>query len=258
MFHVKHIKFYTEFSMSFTEFYNISLEIWAKNQSLPPLTEATAQKLYDLTARMLEVNKSMNLTAIKDEESVILRHYADSLAISAYIPDSSKVIDVGCGAGFPTLPLAIFRPDISITALDSTAKRIEYVKQTTALLSLDNVTAIAERAEVLANNPCYRESFDIATARAVAAMPILTELCLPFVRIGGRFVAMKAAKGDDEAKISANAITKCGGRLVSVSEHPLYGRTGDSEQRVIISVSKEAKTPKEFPRHYSKISKKPL
>ena len=207
---------------------------------------------------MLEVNKSMNLTAIKDEESVILRHYADSLAISAYIPDSAKVIDVGCGAGFPTLPLAIFRPDISITALDSTAKRIEYVKQTANTLSLDNVNAVAERAEVLATNPNYRECFDIATARAVAAMPILSELCLPFVRVGGSFVAMKAAKGDDEAKGSANAISKCGGKLISVDERPLYDRVGNSEQRVIISVSKNSKTPKEFPRHYSKISKRPL
>ena len=107
--------------MNFTEFYDVSIEIWNKNPSLPNLTEDKAQKLYDLTVRMLEVNKSMNLTAIKDEESVILRHYADSLAISAYIPEGAKVIDVGCGAGFPTLPLAIFRPDISITALDSTA-----------------------------------------------------------------------------------------------------------------------------------------
>lgn len=258
MFHVKHNQFYTEIYMNFTEFYNVSLEIWNKNVSLPALTEDKVQKLYDLTVRMLEVNKAMNLTAIKDEESVILRHYADSLAISAYIPEGAKVIDVGCGAGFPTIPLAIFRPDITITALDSTAKRIEYVKETARMLSLSNVTAIAERAEVLANDLSYRESFDIATARAVAAMPILTELCLPFVKIGGNFAAMKAAKGDDEAKISANAIAKCGGKLISVDEHPLYSRTGESEQRVIIYVSKEAKTPKEFPRHYSKISKKPL
>ena len=258
MFHVKHTRFNTEFYMDFTEFYNISLEIWAKNTFLPPLTEATAQKLYELTVRMLDVNRSMNLTAIKDEESVILRHYADSLAISAYIPVGAKVIDVGCGAGFPTLPLAIFRSDISITALDSTAKRIEYVKQTSNILSLNNVTAIAERAEVLASNQSYRESFDVATARAVAAMPILTELCLPLVKVGGRFVAMKAAKGDDEAKISANAITKCGGKLISIDERPLYDRNNNSEQRVIISVSKETNTPKEFPRHYSKISKKPL
>ncbi|MBE6535051.1 MAG: 16S rRNA (guanine(527)-N(7))-methyltransferase RsmG [Ruminococcaceae bacterium] len=258
MFHVKHTKIYTEFYMNFTEFYNIALEIWDKNASLPPLTKETAQKLYDLTTRMLEVNKSMNLTAIKDEESVILRHYADSLTVSPYIPTNVKVIDVGCGAGFPTLPLAIFRPDISITALDSTAKRIEYVKETAKTLSLNNITAIAERAEVLANDASYRESFDIATARAVAAMPILTELCLPFVKIGGSFVAMKAAKGDDEAKISANAIAKCGGKLISVDERPLNSRNGDMEQRVIIYVSKETKTPKEFPRHYSKISKKPL
>lgn len=258
MFHVKQTKIYTEFYMNFTEFYNIVLEIWSKNASLPDLSEEKAQKLYALTNHMLEVNKSMNLTAIKDEESIILKHYADSLAVSAYIPSGASVIDVGCGAGFPTLPLAIFRPDISITALDSTAKRIEYVKQAARLLVLNNVSAISERAEILANNPSYRESFDVATARAVAAMPILVELCLPFVKVGGSFVAMKAAKGDDEAKNSANAVTKCGGKLLTIDERPLHSRNGDSERRVIICVSKEVKTPKEFPRHYSKINKKPL
>ncbi len=255
---MKQTKIYTEFYMNFTEFYNIALEIWSKNTFLPTLTEEKAQVLYKLTEHMLEVNKSMNLTAIKDEESIILKHYADSLVVSAYIPSGASVIDVGCGAGFPAIPLAIFRPDISITALDSTAKRIEYVKQTTSLLGLTNVTAISERAETLANNPSYRESFDIATARAVAAMPILVELCLPFVKVGGKFVAMKAAKGDDEARISENAIAKCGGKLLTIDERPLHSRNGDSERRVIICVSKEAKTPKEFPRHYSKISKKPL
>ena len=244
--------------MNFTEFYNIALETWSKNASLPDLSEEKTQKLYALTNHMLEVNKSMNLTAIKDEESIILKHYADSLAVSAYIPSGASVIDVGCGAGFPTLPLAIFRPDISITALDSTAKRIEYVKQAARLLVLNNVSAISERAEILANNPSYRESFDVATARAVAAMPILVELCLPFVKVGGNFVAMKAAKGDDEVKNSANAVTKCGGKLVEVVECPLSDRDGNEEQRVIIRVQKQSGTPKEFPRHYSKISKKPL
>ena len=258
MFHVKQTKIYTEFYMNFTEFYSICLEIWAANPDLPPITQEQVQKLHALTARMLEVNKSMNLTAIKDEEAIILRHYADSLTVSKYISEGASIIDVGCGAGFPTLPLAIFRPDISITALDSTAKRIEYVKHTASMLGLNNVSGIAERAEVLANEPKYRESFDYATARAVAAMPILTELCLPFVRIGGAFIAMKAAKGSDEAKISENAIAKCGGKLVEVVECPLSDRDGNEEQRVIIRVQKQSETPKEFPRHYSKISKKPL
>ena len=255
---MKHSTVLTETYMNFTEFYNTALEIWSKNASLPVLTDEAARKLFALTNHMLEVNKSMNLTAIKDEESIILKHYADSLAVSTYIPIGSSVIDVGCGAGFPTLPLAIFRPDISVTALDSTAKRIEYVKQTAGLLELTNVAAISSRAEILANDPTYRESFDIATARAVAAMPILVELCLPFVRLGGSFIAMKASKGDDEAKISATAILKCGGKLTSINEKPLCSRSGETEKRVIICVNKESKTPKEFPRHYSKISKKPL
>jgi len=110
-------------------------------------SEEQAAQLYDLTVRMLEVNQTMNLTAITDEKTIILRHYADSLTISRYIPENARVIDVGCGAGFPTLPLAIFRPDLQITALDGTAKRIRYVEEMAKMLSLPNVTAIAGRAE---------------------------------------------------------------------------------------------------------------
>ena len=112
--------------MDFQEFNKLVEEIFEKNGYKQLLDQERARKLYDLTARMLEVNRSMNLTAIKDEGGIILRHYADSLAVSEYIPEGSTVIDVGCGAGFPALPLAIFRPDLKITALDSTAKRINY------------------------------------------------------------------------------------------------------------------------------------
>ena len=110
-------------------------------------TPEQAEKLYMLTERMLEVNKSMNLTAITDEKTVILRHYVDSLTVAEEIPHGARLIDVGCGAGFPTLPLAIFREDVLITALDGTAKRINYVAETARLLGLANVTAIAARAE---------------------------------------------------------------------------------------------------------------
>lgn len=244
--------------MNFEAFKQKTLDIFAKNKSLPTPTDDQIEKLFKLTEIMLEVNKSMNLTAITEESAVILKHYADSVSISSYIPEGAKVIDVGCGAGFPTLPLAIFRQDIEILGLDSTAKRIEYVKATANKLGLRNVSAIAARAEELANKPEYREKFDVATARAVAALPILSEICIPFIKPGGKFVAMKASQGSAEAHLAQNAIKLCGGEIVSEN---IIGLTADGEsfeKRVIIEVSKRASTPAKYPRHYSQISKKPL
>lgn len=222
-----------------------------------PNSEQT-EKLFALTEIMLEVNKSMNLTAITEESAVILKHYADSVSISRLIPDGASVIDVGCGAGFPTLPLAIFRPDIVILGLDSTAKRVDYVKSTAAKLGLNNASAIAGRAEELGKSPEYRENFDVATARAVAALPILCEICIPFVKTGGKFVAMKASHGAEESLLAANAITLCGGRLLSQSEIDLTADGSTLEKRLILDILKTSPTPAKYPRHYSRISKKPL
>ena len=243
--------------MEFELFSNTCLKAFEINNLSAP-NEDSIQKLYALTKAMLETNKVMNLTAIKDENGIILRHYVDSLLISQFIPKNSRIIDVGCGAGFPTLPLAIFRPDLSITALDSTAKRINYVAATSAKLELDNVTAIAARAEDLANSKDYRESFDIATARAVAALPVLSELCLPFVKLSGSFLAMKGAKADEELSAATNAIRICGGKTDSVSKLELNLLDNSSEQRYLIQINKLSATPQNYPRHFSKISKKPL
>lgn len=244
--------------MEFIDFYNCCQVTFAANENLPVPTENQARKLYELTAIMTDVNKKMNLTAITDPEAVILKHYADSLMISPFLAENSTVIDVGCGAGFPTLPLAIFRPDLEITALDSTQKRIDYVQNTANALGLNNVTAICARAEELANDKAYRESFDFATARAVAALPVLTELCLPYVKVGGKFVAMKGQKGETETNEAQNAIKKCGGELVNIHRKNLCSPNGEQEMRVITEISKIIPTPCEFPRHFSKISKRPL
>ena len=244
--------------MEFNAFREKCLNIFALNPILPTPTDEQIEKLMKLTGIMLEVNKSMNLTAITEENAVILRHYADSLTILSDIPQGASLIDVGCGAGFPSLPLAIFRPDVRITSLDGTAKRIEYVKNTARELGLTNLTAVAARAEEYAKMSEYRESFDIATARAVANLPVLTELCLPFVKKGGRFIAMKAAQGDNEAAAAENAVKLCGGEIAEISHIGLTADGKEFENRVIVKVNKVAQTPAKYPRHYSQISKKPL
>ena len=243
---------------SFDSFKNNLALIFSKNDGLPTPTESQAKALFELTNIMLEVNKSMNLTAITEETAVILKHYADSLTVAKYIPHGVKVLDVGCGAGFPTLPLAVFRPDLSILALDGTAKRIEYVKSTARALGLSGVEAVAARAEELGVKEGFRESFDVVTARAVASLPVLAELCLPFVKVGGSFVAMKAQQADEELSLAKNAIALCGGKIKNSVSVDLTADGNAFEHRNLIIVEKTAKTPPKYPRHYSKISKKPL
>ena len=164
--------------MDFTEFFSVYQSIMQQNGFAAYADEASAKRFHDLTARMLEINEKMNLTAIKEESAIILLHYADSLTASQFLPQNARVADIGCGAGFPCLPLAICRPDLQITAIDSTEKRIRYVAETASLLHCDNLTAVAMRAEE-GGQGRYREQFDVCTARAVAALPLLAELCLP-------------------------------------------------------------------------------
>ncbi len=244
-------------NLSITEFKNKCTEIFELNSLAAP-TDEQAEKLFALTEHMLKVNKSLNLTRITEISAVILKHYADSITISHLIPQGAKVIDIGCGAGFPSLPLAIFRPDIEILALDGTAKRIEYVKSTATLLGLSNLKATAARAEELAKELTHRERFDIATARAVAALPTLAELCLPYIKIGGKFIAMKAAQGENELEAAQSAIKICGGKPESLIELEFKGASDENDKRVLITISKLSPTPLKYPRHYSQISKKPL
>lgn len=252
-----HVKQFEDNTMNFEEFRRECDKTFAQNEQ-PPLTDEQAKLFFQLTEIMLETNKSMNLTAIKEEKAVILKHYVDSLLVSPYIPTSATVLDVGCGAGFPTFPLAIARPDLTITALDSTAKRIAYVQRTARELGLSNVTALAARAEELAHTAEHREHYDVVTARAVAALPALTELCLPFVKKGGLFLPMKAKQTETEIQEAGNAVRLCGGKLVEIHAFFLRGDEGEDESRTLAHISKISATPKNYPRHFSKISKKPL
>ncbi|MBE6532875.1 MAG: 16S rRNA (guanine(527)-N(7))-methyltransferase RsmG [Ruminococcaceae bacterium] len=215
------------------------------------------EKFYALTVRMLEENEKYNLTAITEPSKIILNHYVDCATLAAKLKKGATVIDVGCGAGFPTLPLAIVRPDLKITAMDSTAKRVNYVAETAKLLGLDNVTAITMRAEDGGKSPEYREKFDYATARAVAEMRTLAELALPFVKVGGQMVAMKGKNAEFELSAAKKAIATLGGRNTVCDMITLKG-DGETLTHPLIIIDKKEKTPTAYPRPFAQISKKPL
>ncbi|MBE6689971.1 MAG: 16S rRNA (guanine(527)-N(7))-methyltransferase RsmG [Ruminococcaceae bacterium] len=244
--------------LDFEQFSAIFHTVMALNGLSEHASAEKAEKFYRLTAHMLETNEKMNLTAIKEEEAVILLHYADSLTASAFLPQNAKIADIGCGAGFPCLPLAICRPDLSILGIDSTEKRIRYVEETAAMLGCSNLSAVAMRAEE-GGKGSYRERFDVCTARAVAALPLLAELCLPYVKLGGTFLAMKGKKGEEELQAAATAIKRLGGELAAL--HPItlrHASNAPEETRYLIEIKKIAHTPAEFPRAWGKILKKPL
>ena len=242
--------------MQFEEFCGIFHTIMTQNGFSEYADALHAKRFYDLTVRMLETNEKMNLTAIKEESAIILLHYADSLTAARFLPQNARIADIGCGAGFPCLPLAICRPDLKILALDSTEKRIRYVAESAAALDCGNLTAVAMRAEEGGQGP-YREQFDVCTARAVAALPLLAELCLPYVRIGGSFLAMKGRRGEEELSQAQNAIKRLGGECHALHRIALQGGT-EEETRYLIEIRKVRATPAEFPRPWAKILKKPL
>ena len=238
------------------QFFDVFNTIMRDNGFSEFANEEYSRKFYALTERMLSVNEKMNLTAIKDEAAVILLHYADSLTAARFLPQNAKMADIGCGAGFPCLPLAICRPDLEILALDSTEKRIQYVKETAELLGCTNLTAMAARAEEAARGE-LRERFDVCTARAVAALPALSELCLPFVRVGGTFLAMKGPRGEEEAAEAASAIRTLGGSAPVLHTVELKG-TARTEERTLIEIKKDRPPPAAYPRPWAKILKKHL
>ncbi len=238
--------------------FKIKLEASFLANSLSDFAEESfADTLYSLTCRMLDVNSYMNLTAITDIDGIILKHYVDSLTISPYIKHGAKVIDVGCGAGFPSLILAAARPDITVVALDSTAKRINYICETAEYLGIANITCVTARAEELGCDPVHREKYDVSCARAVARLNVLCELCMPFVKSGGNFIAMKA-NADDELSEASNAITKLGGSLIKADYLNLISESGDDYPRCIVNIEKITHTPSLYPRNNSQIKKKPL
>lgn len=217
--------------------------------------------LFDLCNIMLEQNKVMNLSAIRDEVGVICRHFADSLTVAKHIHEGAKILDVGSGGGMPTLPLAIARPDIQITALDATAKKTAYILSAAQKLGLSNVSILCGRAEELGASPEYREKFDVVCARAVAELRVLAEWCVPFAKKGGLFIAMKGKNGEIELADAKNAVRTLLVSLEKDDEFNLFDLSSQDEadaKRHIFVFKKTALTPAKYPRRNAQIQKKPL
>ena len=199
---------------------------------------------------LVETNKVMNLTSITDEDQVYLKHFYDSIVLGfvdeKILNEELTLCDVGSGAGFPSLPLKIINPKLKITIVDSLNKRIKFLEGLVNELNLTDVILVHGRAEEVGKNPQFREKFDVVTARAVAAMNVLTEFCLPLVKVGGQFVAMKSEKAPEEVKNAQYAIETLGGTIKHAGI------------RNFIFVEKISKTPKKYPRKPGTPAKKPL
>lgn len=201
-------------------------------------------------------NQKMNLTAVKGDTETAERHFVDSLAVINAAGEKIKgasLIDVGCGAGFPGMPLKIAEPSIKLTLLDSTEKRISFLRRLAQELQIDGTDFVFARAEELSIQKNYRESFDIAVSRAVARLNVLSELCLPFVKVGGIFLAMKTASSNEEIKEAERAIKELGGKIKSYYDYEILG----AAHRIVV-IEKITATPEKYPRRFAKIQKQPI
>ena len=208
---------------------------------------------------LVETNKVMNLTSITQEDQVYLKHFYDSIVLGfvdeKILNQELTLCDVGSGAGFPSLPLKIINPKLKVTIVDSLNKRIKFLDGLVKKLNLDDVSLVHGRAEEVGKNSQFRESFDVVTARAVAAMNVLTEFCLPLVKVGGQFVAMKSEKAPEEVQNAEFAIKTLGGEIKQQESVELPNEAG---VRNFIFVEKISKTPKKYPRKPGTPAKKPL
>jgi 16S rRNA (guanine527-N7)-methyltransferase len=221
------------------------------------LTEQQEKQFETYFKTLVEWNEKMNLTAITDQAEVYLKHFYDSITASFYF-DFTKpfhLCDVGAGAGFPSIPLKIVYPHIQVTIVDSLNKRISFLNHLANELNLENVHFIHDRAETFGVNPNHREAYDVVTARAVARMSVLSELCLPLVKVGGYFIAMKAAHAKDELEMGQKAITTLGGKMVNMFTFTL---PIEESERNILVIKKEKQTPKKYPRKPGTPGKTPI
>ena len=220
---------------------------------VPGISPETAARCHEYWQLVKKKNEVMNLTAVTDDDEAAKRHFQDSLELLKLADFAGKrVIDVGTGAGFPGVPLKIAQPEIDLCLLDSLGKRVDFLSEACGSLGVEG-EFIHARAEELAMKPGYRDGFDFAVSRAVARLNLLAELCLPYVKEGGAFLAMKAGESEEEINEAKNAIKTLGGKIEKVVEYEQEGVT-----RCVVIIRKLSATPKGYPRAFAKIKKNPL
>lgn len=235
--------------MTFQDIFSTNLK-----QANITLTDTQINQFIKYYELLTETNKVMNLTALTEPKDVAVKHFIDSLL--AYDPamHNTTVADVGTGAGFPGVPLKIFDPTIKLTLLDSLAKRLKFLDTLTAELGLQNVTTVHARAEDAGKDKNLREQFDFVTARAVARLNVLVEFCLPLVKVGGKFVAMKG-DAQDEIDEAENAIKLLGGKIAKMKNIKLPNL---EDKRTLVIIEKIKTTPNKYPRKAGTATKEPL
>ncbi|MBX4267041.1 16S rRNA (guanine(527)-N(7))-methyltransferase RsmG [Clostridium estertheticum] len=204
-----------------------------------------------------EWNEKINLTAIKEDEAIVQKHFIDSMKVFKFdqLKNAKNVIDIGTGGGFPGIPMKIIKPEVNIVLLDSLNKRIIFLNEVINRLDLKNIKAIHGRAEDFAQEKQYREKFDVAVSRAVANLTVLSEYCIPYVKVGGYFVAMKGPAVEEEIKLSKNAIRMLGGQIEHIEKVQIEG--SDLNHNLVI-IKKISQTHKKYPRKAGMVAKVPL
>lgn len=204
---------------------------------------------------LLEWNEKINLTAITEEDEIILKHFVDSLTIAKYLGENKKIVDIGTGAGFPGVPISILKQDLNVYLVDSLNKRINFLNEVKEKLDLKNVIPLHFRAEEFGKNKDYREKFDIAVSRAVANLSTLSEYLIPLVKVGGKVICMKGSNTQEEVNEAKFAINELGGKIVQIDEFVL---PKTDMKRTIIIIEKIKNTPPKYPRKAGLPAKQPL
>lgn len=238
--------------MSFEEFKEFFKEELEKNSI--ELKEEEFEKFYYYMNGIIEWNTKINVTSITDGKMFIVKHFIDSLTISKYIKDKYKIIDIGTGAGFPGVPLAIKNKNSKVTLIDSVNKKLEVIKDVSSKNDINNLEIIHTRAEDLAHNIKFREIFDVATTRAVSNFSTIAEYMIPFIKVGGIAICMKGPNYEQELEESKKAIQILGGKIEKIEKFII---DNDIERNIII-IRKIKNSPKEYPRRGGKPLKEPI